>query len=224
MNDSLKPWLLLLTAVSGLVDSASYLKLGHVFVANMTGNIVFVGFALAGASGLSPISTTVAVMAFFGGSVAAGRLARRVAVAGPQLLRAGTALQLAILLSVVLVWVLGSPTSNDLPRYLVVILLAAAMGVQSVMTSRLAIPGFNSTVVLTTMLSTLAAESRLAGGAGGHNRWRMMAILSMLSGGLIGAILLYHVHPIAPLLLAAVLVGGVSLNAHWLVVSGSHRQ
>ena len=42
-----------LTFVTGVVDAASYLKLGHVFVANMTGNIVFLGFALAGASGLS---------------------------------------------------------------------------------------------------------------------------------------------------------------------------
>jgi hypothetical protein len=49
----LPPLLLLLTVVTGLVDAASYLKLGHVFVANMTGNVVFLGFAIAGAGGLS---------------------------------------------------------------------------------------------------------------------------------------------------------------------------
>ena len=49
----LPPLLLLLTVVTGLVDAASFLKLGHVFVANMTGNVVFLGFAIAGASGLS---------------------------------------------------------------------------------------------------------------------------------------------------------------------------
>jgi Predicted membrane protein len=49
----LPPLLLVLTFVTGLVDAASYLKLGHVFVANMTGNVVFLGFALAGAAGLS---------------------------------------------------------------------------------------------------------------------------------------------------------------------------
>ena len=37
-----------LTAVTGLVDAVSYLALGHVFTANMTGNVVFLGFALAG--------------------------------------------------------------------------------------------------------------------------------------------------------------------------------
>ncbi len=41
----LVPMMVVLTLLTGLVDAASYLKLGHVFVANMTGNIVFLGFA-----------------------------------------------------------------------------------------------------------------------------------------------------------------------------------
>ena len=45
----LPPLLLGLTVVTGLVDAFSYLLLGHVFVANMTGNVVFLGFAIAGA-------------------------------------------------------------------------------------------------------------------------------------------------------------------------------
>jgi uncharacterized membrane protein YoaK (UPF0700 family) len=53
LDDRLPPLLILLTVVTGLVDAASYLSLGHVFVANMTGNVVFLGFALAGASGFS---------------------------------------------------------------------------------------------------------------------------------------------------------------------------
>ena len=38
-----------LTVVSGLVDAVSYLGLGHVFVANMTGNVVFLRFVAGGA-------------------------------------------------------------------------------------------------------------------------------------------------------------------------------
>ena len=49
----LPPMLLGLTVVSGLVDAFSYLVLGHVFVANMTGNVVFLAFALIGARGFS---------------------------------------------------------------------------------------------------------------------------------------------------------------------------
>jgi len=47
----LPPLLVAMTAVTGLVDAFSYLVLGHVFVANMTGNVVFLAFALAGARG-----------------------------------------------------------------------------------------------------------------------------------------------------------------------------
>src|SRR3984957_14157950 len=43
----LPPLLLMMTFVTGLVDAFAYLVLGHVFVANMTGNVVFLGFALA---------------------------------------------------------------------------------------------------------------------------------------------------------------------------------
>jgi hypothetical protein len=37
--------LIVLTVVTGVVDAVSYFKLGHVFVANMTGNVLFLGFA-----------------------------------------------------------------------------------------------------------------------------------------------------------------------------------
>src|SRR4051812_24202572 len=53
-----------LTVVTGLVDAVSYVALGHVFVANMTGNVVFLGFALAGAPGLSAPASLAALGAF----------------------------------------------------------------------------------------------------------------------------------------------------------------
>jgi uncharacterized membrane protein YoaK (UPF0700 family) len=53
--------LLVLTVVTGLVDAVSYLKLGHVFVANTTGNVVFLGFAAAGSADLSITASLVAL-------------------------------------------------------------------------------------------------------------------------------------------------------------------
>src|SRR5277367_1618482 len=67
--------LLVLTMVTGLVDSVSYLKLGHVFVANMTGNVVFLGFAVADAQDFSIPASLVAIAAFLAGALAGGRLA-----------------------------------------------------------------------------------------------------------------------------------------------------
>ncbi|HEY6318288.1 MAG TPA: YoaK family protein, partial [Acidimicrobiia bacterium] len=57
----LPPLLIAMTLVTGLVDAFSYLVLGHVFVANMTGNIVFLGFAMAGAPGFSVAASLVAL-------------------------------------------------------------------------------------------------------------------------------------------------------------------
>src|SRR5258705_13277867 len=69
--------LLVLTGVTGLVDAVSFLKLGHVFVANMTGNVVFLGFAVADATDFSIPISLVAIAAFLAGAVAGGRLALR---------------------------------------------------------------------------------------------------------------------------------------------------
>ena len=57
----LVPLMVALTLLTGVVDAVSYLTLGHVFVANMTGNVVFLGFALAGAGGLSVASSLLAL-------------------------------------------------------------------------------------------------------------------------------------------------------------------
>jgi uncharacterized membrane protein YoaK (UPF0700 family) len=53
--------LLTLTAVTGLVDAVSYLRLGRVFVANMTGNVVFLGFSADPRSGLSAAASMIAI-------------------------------------------------------------------------------------------------------------------------------------------------------------------
>src|ERR1700745_721341 len=66
--------LLVLTVLTGVVDAVSILSLGRVFVANMTGNVVFVGFALAGASGFS-LSASLSALAGVLAGAAAGALA-----------------------------------------------------------------------------------------------------------------------------------------------------
>src|ERR1700744_2177673 len=70
----LPPLLISMTLVTGLVDAFSYLILGHVFVANMTGHVVFLGFALAGAPGFSIGASLAAMAAFAVGALLSGRL------------------------------------------------------------------------------------------------------------------------------------------------------
>src|SRR5258706_1882013 len=65
-----------LTVVAGVVDAVSYLGLGHVFVANMTGNVVFLGFLAGGAMEFSLALSLIALGAFVCGALAGGRLGR----------------------------------------------------------------------------------------------------------------------------------------------------
>jgi uncharacterized membrane protein YoaK (UPF0700 family) len=204
-----------------LVDAFSYLQLGHVFVANMTGNIVFVGFALAGAPGLSLFSSAVAVVSFFLGALAAGRLARSVQFTRPGLLRALAVTETVMVLIAIGIAFVPAPPGS-LTAHGIIALLAAAMGIQSATTTRLAIPGFNSTVVLTTMISTLAASSHLGGGSGADNGRRLLAIGSMLAGGLVGAALTLRLIKQAPLWLAALVLLVAGLGAQ--LATGRLRQ
>ena len=63
---------LVLTGVTGIVDAVSILGLGRVFVANMTGNVVFIGFALAGAPGFSVTGSFSALAGFLAGACSPG--------------------------------------------------------------------------------------------------------------------------------------------------------
>jgi Protein of unknown function (DUF1275) len=68
------PYALLgMTAVTRLVDAVSFLSLGRVFTANMTGNIVLLAFATAHVSGLSIARSLTALSAFLVGAVVGGR-------------------------------------------------------------------------------------------------------------------------------------------------------
>src|ERR1700710_1982056 len=69
--------LLTLTIATGVVDAVSILALGRVFIANMTGNVVFVGFALAGAPGFSLIASLLDLAGFLLGGAAGGPVTTR---------------------------------------------------------------------------------------------------------------------------------------------------
>ena len=70
----LSPALVILTFVAGLVDALSYLALGHVFVANVTGNIVFLGFSIAHAQGFVWWTSALTLVSFMVGALIGGRI------------------------------------------------------------------------------------------------------------------------------------------------------
>src|SRR5437660_9660578 len=92
--------LLVMTAVTGLVDAVSFLSFGRVFTANMTGNVVLLAFAPAHVSGLSIARSLTALLAFLVGAIFGGLVMAR-ASSGSQIRFAAQAflLEVAFLLA-----------------------------------------------------------------------------------------------------------------------------
>ncbi len=177
--------LMLLTFVTGLVDAASVLGLGRVFTANMTGNVVFLGFALGGAPEVSIAASLVALASFLLGAAGGGRLTRSDPA---RALRVVLALEVVLLLTAAGVAALADE-HQTVPRGVLLVLLAMPMGLQNAAVRRLAVPDMTTTV-LTLTLTGIAADSPLAGGTNPRLMRRVSAVVVMLVGAVVGASLL----------------------------------
>jgi uncharacterized membrane protein YoaK (UPF0700 family) len=187
----------LLTLVTGLVDAACYLGLGQVFTANQTGNAVLLAFGAAGAEGLPILGPTVSLLVFLAGAAAGGWLATgRVGPAGTPMSAEARQRWFTLALAIELVMVtaagvvaIGLPVDGGgARRYLVIALLAGALGLQNATVRRLAVPDITTTV-LTMTLTGLAADLHLAGRSPRVRR-RVAAVVLMAAGALVGALLL----------------------------------
>ncbi len=211
-NDGLLPPLLVaLTAVTGLVDAFSYLELGHVFVANMTGNVVFLAFALAGAGGFSVSASLVAIGCFALAALAAGRLGRSLANRRELLLGVTAAIQAVLVGAAVIMAALTAPPVPAGLRYALIVVLAATMGAQNATARKLAVPDLTTTV-LTLTITGIAADSALAGATGAKAARRLISVIAMLLGALVGALLVLHVHIVYPLAIALVILVAVAVT------------
>ncbi len=194
--------LLVLTFTTGVVDAASYLGLGHVFTANMTGNIVLLGFGIAGSGGLPVLAPLVSLLAFLAGAILGARLAGTLAGRARHLARA-LLVESGVLAIAALLVIGGNVTPNRLSGDLVIALLAFGMGARNATVKRVGFPDLTTTV-LTMTLTGLAADSPVAGGSGAGTLRRLAAVLAMLAGAIAGALLL-EIRLALVLLLAALL-------------------
>jgi uncharacterized membrane protein YoaK (UPF0700 family) len=180
--------LLTFTFTTGLIDATSYLGLGHVFTANMTGNVVLLGFGIAGTPGLPVVSPIVSLLAFLLGAGVGGFLASK--IADRHALHVGSAMGIEVVLIAitVLLAVVVHIRANALSGDVIVGLLALAMGVRNATVRRIGVPDLTTTV-LTLTLTGLAADSPLAGGTGKGTTRRISAFAAMLAGAVAGALL-----------------------------------
>lgn len=213
------PWLLLLLSLTtGLVDAISILGLGKVFTANMTGNIVFLGFAAAGAPGFRVAPYIVALAAFLFGALVAGRTGR---VHATRPLRRW--LVTAALLEAGLLWIaatlaIGFDVAAQTPSatlFAIIALTGIAMGFRNGTIRQLKVPDLTTTV-LTLTLTGLAADSTPAGG--GNPNWgrRLSGVAAIFAGAALGAVMVTHLGLALPLMItgALVLVGTLACAAH----------
>jgi uncharacterized membrane protein YoaK (UPF0700 family) len=200
--------LITLTVSCGVVDAVSFLALGRVFVATMTGNVIFLGFALAGEPSLSVLASLTALGSFVVGVLTAGRLGARLSSHRGRHL--GTAAAVAVVPMVTAI-VLAVTVSTAHARYGLITLLAFAMGIQVSTVRRLAVPDMPM-IALTMALTALVSESRMGGGAGHSIRMRGTTIAALLVGAILGGVLVLHVAVAAGIALATALVATVAVT------------
>jgi uncharacterized membrane protein YoaK (UPF0700 family) len=199
--------LLLLSLTTGLVDAITVLGLGRVFTANMTGNVVFLGFAAAGAPGFQVLPYVAAIVSFLVGAAAAGLFRQLYQEEQP-----GNWLLHASVLEASLLWcAAAAATKFDVETqqpaaglFAIIALTGSAMGFRNGIIRQLKVPDLTTTV-LTLTLTGLAADAALGGGANANWRRRIGSVAAIFIGALLGALLVLSFGLVGPLVLAGVL-------------------
>ncbi len=183
--------MLVLSFGTGVLDAATYLGLHGVFTANMTGNVVFVGLGLAGGQDIPLLRAGLALGGFVVGATVVGLLQRgRDAWPNTDGVAAATFCTAAVLVvGTALTLHLYDLSAGGLD--LLTAVVASAMGAQAAAARRVAVTDV-STVVVTSTLAGLAADSPLTGDRSGWSVTlrRLGAVLSMACGAVVGAFLL----------------------------------
>ncbi len=213
-HDILPALLIVLTATTGLVDAVSFLGLNRVFVANMTGNVVFVGFALAGDPQLSVWASFLALTAFVAGAWSAGRLARRMREARREFTVLTVAHAVLVAVALVVAWLAGYRETGA--QAALIGLLGYGMGLQNAAAHRLAVPDLITITVLTSTLTRLAVDP--PGRAGLR---RSVLVAALFTGALTGAALHLNVGPVSALATVLILLVAVALASRSIRLGGS---
>ncbi|MCV7177734.1 YoaK family protein [Mycolicibacterium sphagni] len=196
--------LMLLTFATGLVDAISVLVLGHVFVANMTGNVVFLGFWFVPHSGVDMIAAILSFASFLVGTVLGGRFARHFDYEVRVWLTAALGTEVVLLAVLAALAGTGVVNYHDNGKLILIAGLAVTFGAQNAAARQFGVQEL-STTVLTSTLVGIGVDSRLAGGTGEREKLRYSVVLTLCAGAMVGATLTRWM--VAPVIgLAAIVV------------------
>jgi uncharacterized membrane protein YoaK (UPF0700 family) len=210
-----------LTFSSGAIDAISFLALGKVFTAFMTGNVVFLGLGVAGAGGPDEVRVLIAIAAFAAGVFVATRIVATAKGSGLWPRRVSVALGVVMVLQAVFLalWVATSGRPGTGSGHVLTGLMALAMGTQSGAVMALAVEGVFTTAATATVMF-LMRDAAAPGGSGDVERGRLAAVLAALfAGATAGGLLLAHARAYAPILplaatAAVVATASVALVRH----------
>ncbi|SBS76745.1 conserved membrane hypothetical protein [uncultured Mycobacterium sp.] len=200
--------LLLLTFATGLVDAISVLVLGHVFVANMTGNVVFLGFWFVPHSGVDMIAAILSFLSFLVGTVLGGRFARHFDHEVRVWLTAALGTEVVLLGVLAVLAGTGVVNYHDNGKLILIAGLAVTFGAQNAAARQFGVQEL-STTVLTSTLVGIGVDSRLAGGSGEREKLRYSVVLTLCAGAMVGATMTRWM--VAPVIGVAAVVVGASL-------------
>lgn len=200
--------LLLLTFATGLVDAISVLVLGHVFVANMTGNIIFLGFWFVPRAGVDLTAAIVAFVSFLTGTVIGGRLVRHFGVRTRRWLTTALGVEVVVLIALSILAGAGVLSYHANTKLVLICGLAMTFGVQNATARQFGIQELSTTVLTSTVVG-IGVDSRLAGGSGQREKLRYSVIFTMCGGAVVGATLSRFA--VAPVIALAAAVVGTSL-------------
>jgi uncharacterized membrane protein YoaK (UPF0700 family) len=202
--------MLLLTVLTGVVDAVSILSLGGVFVANMTGNLVFIGFAIAGAPAISLSASVSALVGFIVGAVIGGAAIARLSWHRGRLMVVVTAGELVLVLLALAESAVAGRHPGTGPREAIAATLALAMGAQIATVRHLKVFDL-ATMAVTMALTGIVAEIRRG------DRFdlvrRALAVVAIVCGAIAGGLLVLKVSNAAALGLAAALLAIVAVGA-----------
>ena len=203
--------MLALTFSTGVIDAVGYLGLDKVFTGNMTGNVVILGMALAGADDLPILGPVIALVSFMAGAAVSGRTLKGRPAGWSGLNTTLFGVVGVVLLAAALTALLVADRPEALNQVLTGA-LGLAMGVQAGAARHIGVADV-TTVVVTSTIVGLAFDSVFGGG--GNKNWarRVLAILLIGVGALVGALLL-SVHIGLGMLVSAVITLVVALLGH----------
>lgn len=223
--------LLALTWAAGSVDAISYLGLGHVFTAMMTGNTALLGLALAQGEVWAVLRSIIALVGFAAGAAVGALIVERGGERDvwPPAVTWALALEGTVLLLFSVVWALSGPGRGEGAVHILIVLSGVAMGIQAAAVRRLGVPGIATTYITGTLTSLMVdlvgwlragVQTAAVNAAPAVNWERRVGLLAAVFvvyglGALAGAVLQARASPLvtlAPLLAVAAVVANVSVR------------